>query len=91
MKQGFYDKLESELQGFQNTYYVGGLMAFELTERNAAYCIDMVFKHFANDDDMNKFPYFKVNEYAGWPTQSSILIFLMHELKQKISSRGCSH
>jgi hypothetical protein len=35
MKDGFYEKLESELQGLKNTYYVGRLMAFELTERNS--------------------------------------------------------
>lgn len=61
MKNGFYDKLESELQGFQNTYYVGGLMAFELTERNSSYSIAMICKHFANDDVVPEFPYVKVN------------------------------
>ncbi|KAG5250029.1 AMP-dependent synthetase and ligase family protein [Salix suchowensis] len=39
MKGGFYDKLESELQGQRNTFYVGGLMAFELTERNSSYAM----------------------------------------------------
>ncbi|KAF9603315.1 hypothetical protein IFM89_034664 [Coptis chinensis] len=36
---GFYEKLESELQGLNNTYYVGSLMAFELTERNSSYAM----------------------------------------------------
>ncbi|CAI9096365.1 OLC1v1032491C1 [Oldenlandia corymbosa var. corymbosa] len=49
MKKGFYEKLEHELQGHCNTYYVGGLMAFELTERNASYSIALVRKHFASD------------------------------------------
>ncbi|OWM69223.1 hypothetical protein CDL15_Pgr025410 [Punica granatum] len=39
MKNGFYERLESELQGLRNTYYVGGLMAFELTERNSSYAM----------------------------------------------------
>ena len=34
MKEGFYEMLESKLQGSKSTYYVGGLMKFELTERN---------------------------------------------------------
>ncbi|XP_020268051.1 uncharacterized protein LOC109843528 isoform X1 [Asparagus officinalis] len=59
MKNGFYEKLESELQGFQNTYYVGGLLAFELTERNSSYSIAMICKHFANDNAVPKFPYVK--------------------------------
>lgn len=61
MRNGFYEKLESELQGFQNTYYVGGLMAFELTERNSSYSVSMVCKHFASDDVLPKYPYVKVN------------------------------
>ncbi|KAM2350617.1 hypothetical protein ACFXTH_005541 [Malus domestica] len=59
MKDGFYEKLESELQGFKNTYYVGGLMAFELTERNSSYAMGLVCKHFANDNSVPKFPYAK--------------------------------
>ncbi|KAM1805985.1 hypothetical protein ACFX11_029181 [Malus domestica] len=59
MKDGFYEKLESELQGFRNTYYVGGLMAFELTERNSSYAMGLVCKHFANDNPVPKFPYAK--------------------------------
>lgn len=60
MKDGFYEKLEDELQGMRNTYYVGGLMAFELTERNSSYAMALVCKHFANKDSLPKFPYTKV-------------------------------
>ncbi|PON69738.1 L-2-aminoadipate reductase [Parasponia andersonii] len=59
MKDGFYDKLEFELQGFRNTYYIGGLMAFELTERNSSYAMALVCKHFANKDSAPIFPYIK--------------------------------
>ncbi|KAM0942933.1 putative AMP-dependent synthetase/ligase, amine oxidase, phosphopantetheine binding ACP [Dioscorea sansibarensis] len=59
VKSGFYEKLECELQGFQNTYYVGGLMAFELTERNSSYAMAMVCKHFTTDNAMPIFPYVK--------------------------------
>uniref|UniRef100_K3YMP9 4-coumarate--CoA ligase n=1 Tax=Setaria italica TaxID=4555 RepID=K3YMP9_SETIT len=59
MKNGFYERVESELQGFQNTYYVGGLLAFELTERNALYSISTVCKHFAIDSDLPTIPYVK--------------------------------
>ncbi|XP_077254119.1 uncharacterized protein LOC143893052 [Tasmannia lanceolata] len=59
MKCGFYEKLESELQGSQNTYYVGGLMAFELTERNSSYSVGLVCKYFANDSALPTFPYVK--------------------------------
>ncbi|KAH9303057.1 hypothetical protein KI387_014640 [Taxus chinensis] len=59
MKSGFYDRLEEELQGRQNTYYVGGLMAFELTELNSIYAIDLVCKHFASDTYNPTFPYVK--------------------------------
>ncbi|KAF6158732.1 hypothetical protein GIB67_040246 [Kingdonia uniflora] len=59
MKAGFYDKLESELQGLQNTYYVGGLMAFELTERNSSYAMALVLKHFASDNALLAYPYVK--------------------------------
>ncbi|XP_050371520.1 uncharacterized protein LOC126789414 [Argentina anserina] len=59
MMNGFYDKVESELQGMRNTYYVGGLMAFELTERNSSYAMALVCKHFANDNPLPKFPYVK--------------------------------
>lgn len=61
MKDGFYERLESELQGFQNTYYVGGLLAFELTERNASYSIAAVCKHFAIDVEKTVSPYVKVS------------------------------
>lgn len=67
MMNGFYDKLESELQGMRNTYYVGGLMAFELTERNSSYAMALVCKHFANDNALPKFPYVKVNSLLKTP------------------------
>ncbi|KAG6400961.1 hypothetical protein SASPL_137806 [Salvia splendens] len=59
MKNGFYDKVENELQGEQNTYYIGGLMAFELTERNSTYAMALIRKHFACDDPLPRFPYVK--------------------------------
>ncbi|XLU92535.1 hypothetical protein S245_006887, partial [Arachis hypogaea] len=59
MKDGFYEKLESELQGSRNTYYVGGLMAFELTERNSSYAMALICKNFANNSDLPMFPYTK--------------------------------
>jgi hypothetical protein len=61
MKNGFYEKVESQLQGFQNTYFVGGLLAFELTERNAFYSISSVCKHFAIASELPKVPYVKVS------------------------------
>ncbi|PAN36509.1 hypothetical protein PAHAL_6G288900 [Panicum hallii] len=59
MKNGFYERVESQLQGFQNTYYVGGLLAFELTERNALYSISSVCKHFAIGSELPPIPYVK--------------------------------
>ncbi|MBA0658098.1 hypothetical protein Goklo_010334 [Gossypium klotzschianum] len=59
MKNGFYERLESELQGKRNTYYVGGLMAFELTERNSSYAMALICKHFANNKSTTVFPYVK--------------------------------
>ncbi|XP_042015983.1 uncharacterized protein LOC121763959 [Salvia splendens] len=59
MKDGFYDKLEFLLQGHRNTYFVGGLMAFELTERNSSYAFDLVRKHFSTDSLEPSFPYVK--------------------------------
>ncbi|RDX99010.1 fadD28, partial [Mucuna pruriens] len=59
MKDGFYQKLESKLQGSRNTYYVGGLMAFELTERNSSYAMALICKNFANSNDFPTFPYTK--------------------------------
>lgn len=47
MKAGFYDELE-ELQGKNNTYYTGALMAFELTERNTAFSTGLVKKCFGS-------------------------------------------
>lgn len=60
MKDGFYEKFESELQGSNRTYYVGGLMAFELTERNSSYAMALICKNFANRNDLPTFPYTKV-------------------------------
>ncbi|XWS73491.1 hypothetical protein CRYUN_Cryun02cG0133800 [Craigia yunnanensis] len=59
MKNGFYERLESELQGKRNTCYVGGLMAFELTERNSSYAMALICKHFANNNPSLLFPYVK--------------------------------
>ncbi|XP_071913764.1 uncharacterized protein [Coffea arabica] len=59
MKEGFYDRLETELQGQMNTYYVGGLMAFELTERNSSYAMALMQKHFGSSEPLPKFPYVK--------------------------------
>ncbi|KAL2236346.1 UNVERIFIED_CONTAM: Long-chain-fatty-acid--AMP ligase FadD28 [Sesamum indicum] len=59
MKDGFYDKLEFLLQGQQNTYYVGGLMAFELTERNSRYALELVRKHFSSYNPEPSYPYVK--------------------------------
>lgn len=53
MKNGFYERIECELQGLRNTYYVGGLIAFELTERNSSYAMALVYNHFAST-----YPYF---------------------------------
>lgn len=50
MASGFYDKLE-ELQGENNTYYVGALMAFELTERNSSYAINIMAKCFGSTEE----------------------------------------
>lgn len=60
MKEGFYERVESELQGMRHTYYVGGLMAFELTERNASYAMALICKHFATDSPSTVYPYVKV-------------------------------
>ncbi|KAF9608286.1 hypothetical protein IFM89_008571 [Coptis chinensis] len=58
MKLGFYEKLEFELQGLNNTYYVGSLLAFELTERNSSYAMAMACKPFVDDgvffDELNE-------------------------------------
>ncbi|KAL0550754.1 hypothetical protein IC582_009815 [Cucumis melo] len=59
MEDGFYKRLELELQGSLNTYYTGGLMAFELTERNSSYAMALVCKHFANDNSSPTFSYAK--------------------------------
>ncbi|KAA3490579.1 AMP-dependent synthetase and ligase family protein [Gossypium australe] len=65
MKNGFYERLESELQGKRNTYYVGGLMAFELTERNSSYAMALICKHFANNKSTPVFPYVKNLKQLG--------------------------
>eukprot|EP01018_Ginkgo_biloba_P038946 Gb_19159 [translate_table: standard] len=59
MKRGFYERMEKELQGRQNMYYVGGLMAFELTELNSCYAIDLVCRYFASDKTSPPLPYVK--------------------------------
>ncbi|XP_048140315.1 uncharacterized protein LOC115738225 [Rhodamnia argentea] len=59
MKDGFYEKVESELQGHRNTYYIGGLFAFELTERNSSYAMALICKHFANANSLPTLPYVK--------------------------------
>ncbi|KAL7595771.1 hypothetical protein Lser_V15G29164 [Lactuca serriola] len=71
MKDGFYEKLENQLQGQKNTFYVGGLMAFELTERNSSYAFSLVMKHFASDNPIPRFPYIKrlftmKSDYHSW-------------------------
>ncbi|GLU19404.1 hypothetical protein SLE2022_356580 [Rubroshorea leprosula] len=38
MKDRFYDRFETELQGMKNTYYVGGLLAFELNTEKFILC-----------------------------------------------------
>jgi hypothetical protein len=45
MRDGFYRKLEA-LQGVDRTYYVGGLLAFELVETIAEYSRHLVATHF---------------------------------------------
>ncbi|KAF6174126.1 hypothetical protein GIB67_003765, partial [Kingdonia uniflora] len=62
MKAGFYDNLESELQGLPNTYYVGKLMAFELTKRNSSYAMALIVKHFVSDNALPAYPYVKTLE-----------------------------
>ncbi|KAJ8565199.1 hypothetical protein K7X08_007775 [Anisodus acutangulus] len=59
MKEGFYDKIENQLHGQQNSYYVGELMAFELTERNSSYSMALISKHFATTDLQPGFPNIK--------------------------------
>ncbi|KAF6171936.1 hypothetical protein GIB67_011833 [Kingdonia uniflora] len=57
---GFYDKLESELQGLPNTYYVGRLIPFYLTKRNSSYAMALVVKHFVGDNALLAYPHVKV-------------------------------
>ena len=70
MKEGFYDKMEMELQGQQNTYYVG-LLAFELIEEKSANAVNQIGKHFANDGHLPNFTYVNVNLY-NYSTRNSI-------------------
>ncbi|KAK7325060.1 hypothetical protein VNO77_29113 [Canavalia gladiata] len=81
MKNGFYEKLESELQGSRNTYYLGGLMAFELTERNSSYAMALICNKFANSSDLPTFPYTK----SLFPLQSE---FQKKEPKEQDESPG---
>lgn len=85
VKSGFYEKLECELQGFQNTYYVGGLMAFELTERNSSYAMAMVCKHFTTDNSMLIFPYVKVIIFIYFV----FLVFVGKSIKREIINSLC--
>ncbi|KAI4340550.1 hypothetical protein MLD38_025375 [Melastoma candidum] len=59
MKNGFYENIESKLQGQRNTYYVGGLLAFELTERNSSYSMSLICKHFGTSSLPPPVPYVK--------------------------------
>ena len=45
LRQGYYDELE-DLQGSQNTYYTGGLLAFEVVENVVAYSHALVQRFF---------------------------------------------
>ncbi|KAL0437251.1 UNVERIFIED_CONTAM: Long-chain-fatty-acid--AMP ligase FadD28 [Sesamum radiatum] len=49
----FYCRVNSTL------YYAGGLMAFELTERNSSYALELVRKHFSSDNPEPSYPYVK--------------------------------
>ena len=42
---GFYDQLAA-LQGCNATYWVGGLMNFEIVENTLAFSEDLVSRHF---------------------------------------------
>ncbi|KAI3421631.1 uncharacterized protein J3R85_011981, partial [Psidium guajava] len=66
MKDGFYERVESELQGHRNTHYVGGLFAFELTERNSSYAMAQICKHFASANSLPTFPYVKEAMAPGY-------------------------
>ncbi|EEF48850.1 conserved hypothetical protein [Ricinus communis] len=88
VKDGFYERLESELQGLRNTYYVGGLMAFELTERNASYAMALMCKHFANYNSLPMFPYVKeLGELPGveFPDLSNLAAYLKHWAMHKVT------
>src|SRR5262249_6411709 len=45
LQQGFYEKVEA-LQGWNNTFYVGGTLNFETVEHSARYAQDLVKKNF---------------------------------------------
>ncbi|SEF97919.1 NAD(P)-binding protein [Algoriphagus boritolerans] len=49
IKEGFYDELEA-MQGKNNTFYVGGLMAFELIEPILNYSENLVKVHFTGKE-----------------------------------------
>lgn len=56
MAEGFYDKLNM-LQGENNTYFLGALLAFELTERNVSYAFNLMGQCFGSREG---WPYVKV-------------------------------
>ncbi len=45
IKEGYYDRLEA-MQGTLDTYYVGGLMNFELVDMIMVYSMHIVETHF---------------------------------------------
>jgi hypothetical protein len=57
LAEGFYDKI-NEMQGKNNTYFLGALLAFELTERNVSYAIHLIGRCFGTDEE---WPYCKVS------------------------------
>jgi hypothetical protein len=93
MKDGFYERFESQLQGFQNTYYVGGLLAFELTERNASYSIETVCKHFAIDIEQTVTPYVKVSyKILSWHNSAINSTFIVFRKRLVLMfSNYCLH
>lgn len=77
MKDGFYDKLEFLLQGQRNTYFIGGLMAFELTERNSSYALELVRKHFSTDNPEPSYPYIKVMKMHSAHFNNTWIVFTL--------------
>jgi predicted NAD/FAD-dependent oxidoreductase len=45
LAQGFYERVEA-LQGWSNTFYVGGTLSFETVEHSARYAQELVYKNF---------------------------------------------